>query len=331
MEEKTVSTDVIASKSGAASSKGKKRKGRWTGNDVTLFCLALLSVAFLAVFAYAPMFGLVLAFKDGDGQLDVMRVIQYSDWVGFDNFREFLSEPDFKNIMVNTLGLNILQLCINFPCPIIFAVLTAELLSDKFKKTVQTVTFFPYFISWAAFGGIFINLLDYDTNIFNTLLYQAGILKEKVNVLGDPDYFWGIIITTSLIKGMGWGSIIYVAAIAAIPQELYEAAKIDGANRWHKIRYITLPSIAPTITLFFILSVSGILNNGIDHLLVFQNRSNISKSEVLDTFIYKYGTKDPWYRWSYTSAVGIMKSIVSLVLLISSNFICKKVTGKGIY
>lgn len=209
--------------------------------------------------------------------------------------------------------------------------MTAELLSDKFKKTVQTVTFFPYFISWAAFGGIFINLLDYDTNIFNTLLYQAGILKEKVNVLGDPDYFWGIIITTSLIKGMGWGSIIYVAAIAAIPQELYEAAKIDGANRWHKIRYITLPSIAPTITLFFILSVSGILNNGIDHLLVFQNRSNISKSEVLDTFIYKYGTKDPWYRWSYTSAVGLMKSIVSLVLLISSNFICKKVTGKGIY
>ena len=128
---------------------------------------------------------------------------------------------------------------------------------------------------------------------------------------------------------MGWGSIIYVAAIAAIPQELYEAAKIDGANRWHKIMYITVPSIAPTITLFFILSVSGLLNNGIEHIWVFQNQNNIERSEVLDTYIYKYGI--PQWNYGYATAIGLVKSVVSFLLLIGGNFICKKISGKGIY
>ena len=309
----------------------KKKFGRkgWTTNDWVLVGMASLSLVFLAVFAYAPLYGLVLAFKDGDGMLDIMRAIRDSKWCGFDNFELFITDPDFGNIMFNTLGLNILQLLINFPCPILFAVLTAELISDGFKKTVQTVTFFPHFISWAVFGGIFVNLLDYDTGIFNTLFYNVGLLNEKVDILGDPQYFWAIIIITSLIKGMGWGSIIYVAAIAAIPQELFEAAKIDGANRFHKIYYITVPSIAPTITLFFILSISGILNNGIEHLWVFQNTNNLERSEVLDTYIYKYGF--PEWRYSYATAIGLMKSIVSLILLVSGNFVCKKITGKGIY
>ena len=128
---------------------------------------------------------------------------------------------------------------------------------------------------------------------------------------------------------MGWGSAIYVAAIASIPQEMYEAARIDGANRWYKIRYITVPSIAPTITLFFILSVSGLLNNGIEHLWVFQNQNNLARSEVLDTYIYKYGI--PEWRYSYATAIGLLKSIVSLLLLVLGNTVCKKVSGKGIY
>ena len=128
---------------------------------------------------------------------------------------------------------------------------------------------------------------------------------------------------------MGWGSVIYVAAIAAIPTELYEAAKMDGANRFHKIFYITIPSIAPTITLFFILSISGLLNNGIEHLLVFQNTSNLERSEVLDTYIYKYGI--PNFRYSYATAIGLLKSIISLLLLVSGNWVCKKISGKGIY
>ncbi len=308
--------------------KPRKKIKKWTGNDWVLFGMASLSIIFLAVFAYAPLYGLVLAFKDGDTWLNISDAIAIAPWNGFQNFVEFFRDPDFWDIILNTLGLNVLQLMINFPLPIIFAVLTAELISDKYKKFVQTVTFFPHFISWAVYGGIFLGIFALDTGL-PALLQQWGITDEKLNILGDPSYFWWIIIGTSLLKGMGWGSVIYVAAIAAIPQELYEAAKIDGANRFHKIMYITVPSIAPTITLFFILSISGLLNNGIEHLLVFQNMSNIERSEVLDTYIYKYGI--PNFRYSYATAIGFIKSLVSLFLLVSGNWVCKKISGKGIY
>lgn len=306
----------------------QKKRRRWDSNDIVLFAMASLSVVFLAVFAYAPLYGLALAFKEGDGWLNISKAISVAPWNGLDNFKAFFEDPDFWGILWNTLGLNILQLMINFPCPIIFAVLTAELISDKFKKFVQTVTFFPHFISWAVYGGIFLSLFALDTGL-PALLQKAGLVSEKPNILGDPSYFWGIIIGTSLLKGMGWGSVIYVAAIAAIPTELYEAAKMDGANRFHKIFYITIPSIAPTITLFFILSISGLLNNGIEHLLVFQNTSNLERSEVLDTYIYKYGI--PNFRYSYATAIGLLKSIISLLLLVSGNWVCKKISGKGIY
>lgn len=223
----------------------QKKRRRWDSNDIVLFAMASLSVVFLAVFAYAPLYGLALAFKEGDGWLNISKAISVAPWNGLDNFKAFFEDPDFWGILWNTLGLNILQLMINFPCPIIFAVLTAELISDKFKKFVQTVTFFPHFISWAVYGGIFLSLFALDTGL-PALLQKAGLVSEKPNILGDPSYFWGIIIGTSLLKGMGWGSVIYVAAIAAIPTELYEAAKMDGANRFHKIFYITIPSIAPT-------------------------------------------------------------------------------------
>ncbi|MGN1078448.1 MAG: ABC transporter permease [Candidatus Gallimonas sp.] len=327
--EKNLSVATEEKTEDGSEKKSKKGRKAWTSSDWVLFFMASLSVVFLAVFAYAPLYGLVLAFKDGDGYLNIAQAITGASWCGLDNFVAFFSDPDFGNIMFNTLGLNILQLFINFPFPIAFAVLMSELISDRFKKTAQTITIFPYFISWAVFGGIFLNLLDYDTGIVNTLLYNAGLVSSKKDVLGDPNAFWWIIICTSLLKGTGWGSVIYVAAIAAIPQELYEAAKIDGANRWHKIMYITVPSIAPTITLFFILSVSGILNNGIEHIWVFQNLNNIERSEVLDTYIYKYGI--PQWRYSYATAIGLIKSIVSFLLLISGNGVCKKISGKGIY
>lgn len=305
------------------------KKKKWSKNDFILLAMAMLSVVFLAVFAYAPLYGLILAFKGGDGYLNILHAINRAPYVGLDNFRDFLRDPDFRDIISNTLGLNIIQLLINFPAPIIFAILMSELISDKFKKKVQTITFFPHFISWVIFGGIFLSLLDYETGIVNVLLVDLGIVKQPVDILGGEQYFWGLIVITSLIKGLGWGSIIYVAAISGIPQELYEAAKMDGANRFQKIIHITIPSIAPTIVLFFILSIAGILNNGIEHLWVFQNANNIVRSEVLDTFIYKYGI--PQWRYSYATAIGMLKSIISLGLLVGSNAVLKKITGRGIY
>ena len=309
-----------------------KKKKKWTMNDTTLLIMASLGLIFLAVFAYAPLYGLVLAFKKDHEYINIQHAIQYGSWAsnnGFEHFVTFLNDPEFANILFNTLGLNILQLLINFPAPIIFAILMSELISNRFKRFVQTVTFFPHFISWVIFGGIFLSLLDFDTGIVNNLLVDIGIVKEPVDILGGEEYFWPLIIITSILKGLGWGSIIYVAAISGVPAELYEAAKIDGANRWHKIMHITLPTIAPTITLFFILSVAGLLNNGIDHIWVFQNANNIARSEVLDTFIYKYGI--PEWNYGYATAVGLLKSIVSLILLLLGNTICKKITGEGIY
>ena len=305
-----------------------KKKFKITKNDLILIGMASLSIIFLAIFAYAPLYGLILAFRE-DRYINIIHNITYGKPVQFEHFKNFLTDPEFVNIMKNTLGLNILQLMINFPAPIVFAILLSELLSDKFKKFVQSVTFFPHFISWVIFGGIFINLLDYNTGIVNTFLVEIGLVKEPVDILGDEKYFWGIIIITSILKGLGWGSVIYVAAISGIPKDIYEAAAIYGANRWHKIRFITVPYIAPTITLFFILSISGLLNNGIDHLWVFQNTNNIGRSEVLDTFIYKYGI--PQWQYGYATAVGLFKSVVSFILLILGNTVCKKVTGKGIY
>ena len=286
----------------------------------------MLGVFFIAVFAYLPMFGLVLAFKSGDGYLNIMEAIFESDWVGFENFQAFFIDPDFKNVLLNTLGLNILQLCINFPAPILFAILLSELPFKKIKKAVQTITYFPYFLSWITFGGIILALIHSD-GIVNTILLKTGVVNEAVE-FGEAAWFWPTIIITSLLKGLGWGSIIYVAAIAGIDPQLYEAADMDGANRFHRIFKITIPSIAPTILLFFILSVSGILNNGFDHIWVFQNQINLARSEVLDTFIYKYGAVNLMY--SYTTAVGFFKSIVAILLLGVGNFIAKKTTGSGI-
>ena len=304
----------------------RHKKRKITKSSTQLWYMVMLGIIFIAVFAYLPMFGLILAFKSGDGYLNIMDAIFESQFAGFNNFTAFFIDPDFKNVMLNTLGLNILQLCINFPAPILFAILLSELPFKKIKKAVQTITYFPYFLSWITFGGIILALINSD-GIVNTILIKTGIVNEAVN-FGEAGWFWPTIIITSLLKGLGWGSIIYVAAIAGIDPQLYEAADMDGANRFHRIFKITIPSIAPTIILFFILSVSGILNNGFDHIWVFQNQINLARSEVLDTFIYKYGVVNLQY--SYTTAVGYFKSVVAIALLGIGNFVAKKTTGSGI-
>ncbi len=308
----------------------KSKKMKLTNpKQLELQSLALLGVIFLLVFNYLPMFGIILAFKDGDNYLNVMDAILKSPWAGFKNFEAFLTDKNFIDIMLNTLGLNLLQLLINFPAPIIFALLLNELPQGRWRKFTQSAAVFPQFLSWVMYGGIIIALINMDNGILNDILLNLHIVSDPVNFKGNPDYFWGLIIVTSLLKGIGWGSIIYLAAIASLDPNMYEAADLDGANRWHKAIYITLPSIAPTITLYLLLSLSGILNNSVDHILVFQNMSNLERSEVIDTYVLKWGTKNAWY--SYATAIGFFKSLVGVILLTSSNFISKKLTGRGIF
>ena len=308
----------------------RERKMKLTNpKQLQLQSLAFFGLIFLLIFNYLPMFGLILAFKDGNNYLNVLEAITDSPWVGFQNFRNLLTDRNFLDIMWNTLGLNLLQMLINFPSPIVFALLLNELPLGKGRKFVQATAVFPYFLSWVMYGGIVIALINMDNGILNDILLDLHLIDNPLNIKGDPDYFWGLIIVTSLLKGIGWGSIIYLAAIASLDGTMYEAAALDGVNRWQKIRYITLPCISQTITLYMLLSLSGILNSSVDHILVFQNMNNLKRSEVIDTYVLKWGLKNFWY--SSATAIGLFKSVVGIILLSGSNFISKKVTGRGIF
>lgn len=297
--------------------------------NFTLLYMALLGLIFLIIFNYLPMFGIIIGFKDMDYVLNIKKALGTSEYVGLDNFVAFLKDKEFINIMINTLGLNLLQLAITFPVPIIFAILLNEIKLPRFKSAVQTITYFPYFISWVVFGGIILGMLSTESGVINQLLISLGIIDNPIAFNSNPNYFWLIVIFSSLIKGLGWGAIIYIAAIAGIDQSLYEAARVDGANRWHKNIYITFPCIAGTIVVMLLLSISGLLSSNFDQIYILQNPLNLSRSEVLDTYIYKIGISQR--RYSFTTAIGIFKSIISMVLLSSGHFFSKKFFGRGLF
>lgn len=307
----------------------KKKKAEWTGNDYILFGMAAAGLLFLLVFAYLPMFGILLAFKAGDYQLNIMDAILTAPWNGLDNFKAFLIDPNFVNVLLNTLVLNILMLLISFPMPILFALFLNEMRFKKYKTTVQTLCNLPHFISWVVFGGIILGMTNPVTGIFNPLLKVLGVKNVDAVNLQSAGYFWATIIIAQIIKGTGWGAIVYMAAISGLDAQLYEAAEIDGANRWVKMAKITLPSIAPTITVYLLLAISGILNNNFEQFYSFQNVLNLSRSEVLATYVYKVGLANR--RYSYTAALGLFKSLIAIVLLLGSNAISKKTTGRGLW
>lgn len=291
--------------------------------------MALLGVLFLAVFCYAPMGGILIAFKDLDYTLDVMKGLRTKPLIGFANFAKFLHDRQFANIMVNTLGMNLLSLAICFPAPILFALLINELRHPGFKRTVQTITYFPHFISWVVFGGIVLGMLSADGGIVNSVLLKLGLMDKAVAFASRPEYFWGIVILSGLMKGLGWGSVIYIAAISGVDPQLYESAVIDGANRLQMAARITIPCIAGTIIIMLLLAISGLLNSGFDQIYMLQNPLNLSRSEVLDTIIYKVGISQR--RFSYTTAIGLFKSVISLLLLTVGHFCAKRLFGRGLF
>ena len=294
-----------------------------------IFIMAMAGVAFLFVFSYIPMIGILIGFKDLDYTLNVMKDLQTKPFVGLENFIKFVQDAQFKNVMMNTICLNVLELVITFPIPILFALLLNELRSSKFRRVVQTCTYFPYFMSWVVYGGIVLAFLSSDGGFINNILLQLGLIDNSITFMSNPDYFYAIVIVSSAIKGTGWGSVIYVAAITGVDPQIYEAARIDGANRLQMARSVTLPSIASTITVLLLLAISGLLNSGFDRIYMLQNPLNLSRSEVLDTYIYKIGISQR--RFSFTTAVGVFKSIVAVVLLTGGHLISKKCTGRGLF
>ncbi|WP_233531381.1 ABC transporter permease [Paenibacillus alkalitolerans] len=286
------------------------------------------AIFLVVLFDFVPMYGLLMAFKDYD-PLTGVKGIFTSEWNNFENFTGIFQNFQFWPMVRNTIGINILGSMIGIPATLAFALLLNEIQHPKFKSFIQTITYMPHFLSWVIFGGLFITLLNPNGGLVNYILVNLGLVDEAVHFLGDPKYFWGVAIVTNLLKELGWGAILYLAAIAGIDQSLYEAAAIDGAGRFKRIWHVTIPGILPTFMILVIFAVSGILNNNFTQIYVLQNTLNLPASQVIDTYVYTTGLKD--FQFAAATAIGMMKSVFALVLLFGANTLSKKLTKSGLF
>ncbi|MCR4577833.1 MAG: ABC transporter permease subunit [Clostridiales bacterium] len=288
-------------------------------------CLMLLPVvAYFIIFKYIPMGGIVIAFKDFKLGLGVSG----SEWVGLANFVDAFRTRLFIRSVRNTLVISLLKLCVGFPAPIILALLLNEVRHNAYKRVVQTISYLPHFLSWVIMAGILSQLLSPNNGAVNALLKTLG-RKDPVPFLLDNAYFRGTVVISDVWKGVGWGSILYLATISSIDPTLYEAAICDGANRPQRVKYITLPSIMPTITIMLILSLGGILDAGFDQLLNLYSSAVYETGDIIDTYVYRVGLVD----WNYklSTAIGLFKNIIGFVLVAGSNAVAKAISGNGIW
>lgn len=284
-----------------------------------LIIMIIPALAFFAVFCYAPMYGIVLAFKD----YSISKGILGSDWVGLYYFRRLFSSERFWQVFQNTLVISLLKLVIGFFPPILFALLLNEVKNTKFRKLTQTVSYLPYFISWIVMAGIVKEIFSAN-GVINQLVTTFG--GEAQIWLSKKDYFRTILVVTDIWKGFGWGSIIYISAMSSIDPQLYEAASLDGAGRLQKILNITLPCLIPVITINLILSMGGVLNAGFDQIFNLTNSSVKSVADIIDTYVYELGIQKRDY--SLSTAVGLFKSVIAMALVIGTNFVAKKMNGE---
>lgn len=288
-----------------------------------IWLISLPIILWVLLFAYFPMYGLIIAFQNY-----VPGQTLFGNWVGFDNFIRFFQEPDFWMIMRNTIVISLLNLCIGFPAPIILALLLNEVKNRAFKKTIQSLSYIPYFISWVVVASIMFTLLGSD-GIVNDLLQRFGFIQEPVLFLGEGKYFWAIITSGNLWKDIGFSSIIYLSAIAGIDREQYEAGRVDGLGRFGLVWHITLPGIRATIVLLFILALGGILNAGFEQQLLLGSPTTRDYHEVIDTYVYRFGVQLGNY--SYGTAVGLMKSLIGLTLVVLANRLSKRLMQTSIF
>jgi putative aldouronate transport system permease protein len=292
------------------------------------YLMLIPGIIFITIFSFIPLIGLTLAFKDYQMFLTdnpFLSIIK-SKWVGLDHFHSVFVRNDFKFALRNTLTISVLKLVINFPIPIIFALLLNELRKKFFSRVIQLISYLPHFISWAVVSGIFISLLG-STGIVNGILVSLGF--DQINFLMNNQYFRFILIFSDGWKEFGWSSIIYLAAITGLDMECYEAAKVDGASRFQQIIYITLPGISSTVILMLILKVGKIMNAGFEQILTMYNPTVYKSADIIDTLIYRIGLGK--MDFSMGAAVGLFNSVIGLVLVLGSNHLAKKISGKGLW
>lgn len=306
----------------------EQRKAAWVtklARQKYLFLMIAPAVLLTVLFHYVPLFGWLIAFKNYQVGVSLWKV----PWTGLQQFKMFFMESnDYIYLIRNTLVMNLSVIIMNLTVALVFAILLNEVRRKWFKKIIQTVSFFPFFVSWVIVYAIIHALLGASTGAINVSLVNHGIIDHGINVLGDKAYSWILIIFAEGWKYLGYNGVIYMAAITSIPSEQYEAADIDGAGRFKKIWHITIPNLMPTLIILLIMNIGWVLNSDFDLFYLFTNPTNWETMEVLDMYIYKFGLK--LGNFPYATAVGIIKTIVSLILVIGANWLSKKMTNKSL-
>ncbi|MGF7142711.1 putative aldouronate transport system permease protein [Anaerotaenia torta] len=304
----------------------KRTRGKRVLRDILrdkwLYFLLLPGVVFFIIFRYVPMFGLRIAFLDYN-PFDPPS----SPFVGLHQFKRLFTSISFPKVFWNTLKISMLKSLVGFPVPIILALLLNEVRVLKFKKFTQTVLYLPHFISWVIMAGLIRSFVNPTNGLINVLITQMG--GKTIDFLTNPSAFVPLLVLTEIYKSMGWGTIIYFAAISGVDEQLYESASIDGANRWHRVRHITLPAIRPVIIIVFILNLGNILNAGFEQIFLLYSPLVYDVADVIDTFVYRAGIIGSDY--SFSTAAGLFKSVVALIMIVGANRIAKTAGQEGIY
>ncbi len=284
--------------------------------DIQLMVVPALILIF--VFQYIPMYGVLLGFQD----YNLFKGFWSSPWVGLKHFEAFFNDTDFNRVIRNTIVISFLKFFIGFPAPILLALMLNEVRKAAFKRVVQTVSYLPHFMSWVIVAGMVSSMLSTDNGSVNMLLQKLKLIDEPISFLSLPEYFWSILVVTDVWKSIGFGSIIYLAAMAGVNPQMYEAAAIDGASKFKQMYLITIPTIMPVIIIFMILAIGNLLSAGFEDILLLANDGIREVSDVIDVYVYRIGIQNQ--RFSYATAIGLFKAIISVALLTVANLAARK-------
>jgi len=309
-----------------SASRKKKKFSVYMKRYWQLYALLFLPMLYLVIFKYIPMIYVQIAFKKYSIVQSVWQM-PWADKYGFEYFIKAFSSNDFRYALRNTLTLNLLDLIFGFPAPIIFALILNELCFKRFKKTVQTIAYMPHFLSWVIIYSLALQLFTPNSGLINQVIQKLG--GEAIPFLNDPAHWIATYIGVGIWQNFGWGSIVYLAAIAGINPELYEAAAVDGAGRFKKMWHITLPGIRPTIVVLLVMSLGNILGSGFDRPFAFQNNLVMRVADVISTYVYRVGIRG--LQFSLTTAVGLFQSVVGVFFLLMANWISRKLGERGIW
>ena len=289
---------------------------------IELYLMMIPVLVILIIFKYIPMNGILIAFQD----FNIFKGILGSEFIGFQNFQTMFSDRDFLRALRNTFAINLYKMCFYIPLPIVLALLLNEV-GKKFRNTMQTVVYLPHFLSWVIVGGIFDNILSVNGGMVNEMIKSIG--GSPVRFLYDSKYFIHVIAFSAMWKEVGWGSIVYLGAIGSIDPEIYEAARVDGASRLQQMIRITIPNITSTIVLMLLMSLSNILGNSFEQVLIMYNPAVYDVADIINTYVYRVGVNNMQY--GYASAVGLFNGFVGFLFLITANALCRKFLDRSIW